>query len=165
MTKYLHFRKISAHNLFKGCGLLNSSANHIAFLQEVPSCSLLESNARAFLWNWLLNSPSPHTHSWGLCFISAQQNDHALSCRALPANWNPSVQVWKAGVMKRLLHFCTWLITLTFDHVLCSGRRGSWKHAAMLPSKQICICVAAQHWLLKKDFSIYWIISATAPAD
>lgn len=31
---------------------------------------------------------------------------------------------------------------------------GSWKHAAMLPSKQICICVAAQHWLFKKDSNL-----------
>lgn len=164
MTKYLHFRKISAHNLFKGCDLLNSTANHTAFLQEVPSCSLLSSNARAFLWSWLLNPPPTRAHSWGLCFISAQQNDHALSCRVLPENWNPSVQVWEAGVMKRLLHFCTWLITLTFDHVLCSGRRA---HKSMqrcfLPNRFVFVL---QHNIdVSKRRAIYWITSATAPAD
>lgn len=41
-----------------------------------------------------------------------------------------------AGVERRLLHFCTRLITLTFDHVLCSGSRshGSCAASLRLPS-------------------------------
>lgn len=32
-------------------------------------------------------------------------------------------------VLKRLLHFCTVLIILTFDHILCSG---SWPYDSMM---------------------------------
>lgn len=138
--------------------LLNPSANHAALLWEVPSCNPLMIKARAPLRELIINSFFI-VCVCVLCFISARQSG-ILGCASGLKSLGAGVKRSSGGggggggAARRLFHFCTRQITLTFDHVLCSGSRshGSCAASLLLPpsphppttaatvQKQICIC-------------------------
>lgn len=132
--------------------LLNPSANHAALLREVPSCNSLLIKDRAPLRELIINPF--FILCVCVCYVLSRPGRAAPRCHIGLCQWTEILgcrcgeeQRWRrrGGVAaRRLLHFCTRLITLTFDHVLCSGSRshGSCAASLLLPPQPPTIAAA-----------------------